>query len=157
MYEKTERSLPSIESFTPRAYIDDHYAGLTWDHIREIAADPLFEVGIHTVDHPFLTLCDNAEMERQIRVNRGELEHVTGKQIRSIAYPSGDYNSAVVSNCLDLGLSGRFAADPRHDVRERVLDRDEIPRIGVYKPSLSIVGFKVQWGNLLRRTPLRFG
>jgi len=157
MYEKLERSLPSMEGFTPPMYLNDHYAGMTWDHIREIAQDSLFEVGIHTVDHPFLTLCDGKEMERQIKVNREELERVTGKQVRSIAYPAGDFNSAVVSGCQGLGLARRFAVDPGHDAREGAVDRNAIPRIGVYKPSLSILGFKVQWGNLLRRTPLRFG
>ncbi len=157
MYEKIERSLPPIGSFTPRAYLNDHYAGMTWDHIREIARDPLFEVGIHTIDHPFLTLCDDAEMERQIKSNREELEHVTGKEVRSIAYPSGDYDRKVASKCRDIGIDKRYAVFLRNDAVERMQDLSSIPRVGVYKPSLSIVGFKVQWGNFLRRTPLKFG
>jgi peptidoglycan/xylan/chitin deacetylase (PgdA/CDA1 family) len=157
MYEKIERSLPTMESFTPQTYLRDHYAGMTWDHIREVASDPLFEIGIHTIDHPLLTLCDDAEMERQIRENREELERVTGTQVRSIAYPGGDYNSTVVTDCLKLGIDRRYAVDLRRDAGGAFIDRNSIPRIGVYRPSLSIVGFKVQWGNLLRRTPLRVG
>jgi len=170
MYDKIERSLPSIDSFTPHAYLEDHYAGMTWNHIREIARDPLFEVGVHTVDHPFLTLCDDAEMERQMRENRVELERVTGKRISAIAYPGGDYDARVVATCMDLGFEQRYAVAIRRvtgDGRQRTKDagrgtRDEglgidIPRIGIYKPSLNILGFKVQWGNILRRTPLRFG
>jgi peptidoglycan/xylan/chitin deacetylase (PgdA/CDA1 family) len=157
MYDKMERSLPSIESFTPQEYINEHYAGMTRDHIRELARDPLFEVGIHTVDHPFLTSCSDAEMQRQIRENRVDLERVTGKQVRSIAYPSGDYDLKVAEMCRELGVDKRYAVELRSEGRQSATSRDEIPRIGVYKPSLSIVGFKVQWGNLLRRTPLRFG
>jgi peptidoglycan/xylan/chitin deacetylase (PgdA/CDA1 family) len=157
MYEKIERSLPSLESFTSREYFNDHYAGITWDHIREIARDPLFEVGVHTVDHPFLTLCDDTEMERQIKTNREELERVAGKRIHSIAYPSGDYDYRVAAKCRDLGLDRRYAVDLRSSAVEGARDLSSIPRVGVYKPSLSIVGFKVQWGNLLRRTSLRFG
>jgi peptidoglycan/xylan/chitin deacetylase (PgdA/CDA1 family) len=157
MYEKMERSLPSVESFTPRTTLNDHYAGMTWDHIRELAKDPLFEVGIHTVDHPFLTSCDDGEMQRQIGENREDLERVTGKQVRSIAYPLGDYDLKVTGKCRELGIEERYAVDLRGGGRKGTPGRDEIPRIGVYKPSLDIVGFKVQWGNLLRRTPLRFG
>ena len=192
MYDKIEHSLPSIESFVPQRTLEDHYAGMTWDHIREIAQDPLFEVGVHTVDHPFLTLCDDAEMERQIRSNREELARVTGKQIRSIAYPSGDYDARVVAKCVDMGIEEPYAVEVRRGTVSRLpspVARDipgvgrratkdegrgpkaggratmddgrwtnnDIPRIGIYKPSLSILGFKVQWGNLLRRTPLRFG
>jgi len=157
MYDKIERGLPSIVSFTSRQQINDHCAGMTWDHIREIARSPLFEIGIHTVDHPFLTLCDDAEMERQITVNREELERVTGKSIRSIAYPSGDYDARVVAKCGDLGLERRYAVNLRSDTNGTSIGSNEIPRLGVYTRSVSKVGFKVQWGNLLRRTPLRFG
>jgi peptidoglycan/xylan/chitin deacetylase (PgdA/CDA1 family) len=173
MYDKIEHSLPSIESFTPRQRFDDHYAGMAWDHVRELARDPLFEVGLHTVDHPFLTLCDDAEMERQMKVNRVDLERVTGKRIRTIAYPSGDYDARVVAKCMNLGLEQRYTVeirpsattpragrrrtgDGRRGTKDEGLARD-IPRIGIYKPSLSILGLKVRWGNLLRRTPLRFG
>lgn len=157
MYEKIEHGLPSVESFAPPEYISDHCAGVTWDHIRDMARDPLFEIGIHTVDHPFLTRCDDAEVERQIKANREALERVTGKRIQSIAYPSGDYSARVVAECSDLGIEERYAVELRRNIRIAGCDRGEIPRIGVYKPSLSIVGFKVQWGNLLRRTPLKFG
>lgn len=193
MYEKIERSLPSIGGFVPPTHLTDHYAGMTWDHIREISRDPLFEIGVHTVDHPFLTLCDEGEMAGQIRVNREELERVTGKQLRSIAYPLGDYDARVVAKCMDLGIEERYAVDIRRgtgdgrretkdegrgtgDRRRETKDRrrvtknekrrtmnderatsDDIPRVGIYRPSLSILGFKVQWGNVLRRTPLRFG
>jgi peptidoglycan/xylan/chitin deacetylase (PgdA/CDA1 family) len=162
MYDRIERSLPSIESFVTQRTLEDHYAGMTCDHIREIAKDPLFEVGVHTVDHPFLTLCDDAEMEGQIMSNREELERVTGKRIGAIAYPGGDYDARVVAKCVDLGIEERYAVDIRGTGDGRRGTKDEghardIPRIGIYKPSLSILGFKVQWGNLLRRTPLRFG
>jgi peptidoglycan/xylan/chitin deacetylase (PgdA/CDA1 family) len=157
MYDKIERGLPSMETFTPRKHSNDHYAGMTWDHIREIAQDPLFEIGSHTVDHPFLTQCDDAEMEIQVKANREELEHVTGKQIRSIAYPSGDYDIKVTEKCRELGIDRRYAVDLRSGAVEGSPDLSSIPRVGVYKPSLSIVGFKVQWGSFLRRTPLKFG
>jgi peptidoglycan/xylan/chitin deacetylase (PgdA/CDA1 family) len=157
MYEKIDRILPSIESFTPREHLVDHYAGMTWDHIREIARDPLFEVGAHTIDHPFLTSCDEGEMERQIKVNREELERVTGKRIESIAYPGGDYDARVVAKCASSGFEQRFAVELRQLATKDEGRARDIPRIGVYRPSLSIVGFKVQWGNILRRTPLRFG
>jgi len=157
MYDKLERGLPSIEGFTPRTYLDDHCAGMTWDHVREIASDPLFEIGIHTVDHPYLTRCDDMEMERQIRVNREELERVSGSRIRSIAYPLGDYDLSVSRKCYELEIVEQYAVKPRGVGRRAGTGRAEIPRIGVYKPSLDVVGFKVQWGNQLRRTPLRFG
>jgi peptidoglycan/xylan/chitin deacetylase (PgdA/CDA1 family) len=157
MYEKIEHELPSVESFVPPEYISDHYAGMTWDHIREMARDPLFEIGIHTVDHPFLTKCADAEIEKQVSANRDELERVTGKRIRSIAYPSGDYDARIIAGCVDLGIEDRYAVELRRATPKGDGSIRDIPRIGVYKPSLSVVGFKVQWGNLLRRTPLRFG
>jgi peptidoglycan/xylan/chitin deacetylase (PgdA/CDA1 family) len=157
MYDKIERSLPSLQTFVPQPHLDDHYAGMTWDHIRDIARDPLFEIGVHTVDHPFLTICDESEMERQVRVNRDELERMAGKPIRSIAYPSGDYDTTVAARCADSGMEVRYAVETRRGSGGVPLDDSCIPRIGVYRSSMNIVGFKVQWGNLLRRTPLKFG
>jgi peptidoglycan/xylan/chitin deacetylase (PgdA/CDA1 family) len=96
-------------------------------------------------------------MARQIKANREELERVTGKRTRSIAYPFGDYDLRVAGKCRELGIDRRYAVDFRSAAVEGTPDRRSVPRMDAHKPSLSIVGFRVQWGNLLRQALLRSG
>lgn len=59
---------------------------LTWDEIAELAAGGM-EMGGHTVTHPVLRLLGWAEIEREVRCCKEELEQRLGTPIRSFAHP----------------------------------------------------------------------
>ena len=62
-----------------------------------------------------------------------------------MAYPSGDYNRGILAMNHRLGIEQGYAVVPQ--CRQ---DRpQEVPRIGVYDPSLETLGIKVYWGNHL--------
>lgn len=146
MYRTIEEELPPLDEFVSGDEIADRYAGMTKEQVGELAADPLFTVGTHAIDHPFLTMCSAAEAARQIDENRRWIEDATGQSCSVIAYPHGDYDDEVLAHCRDAEFEHGFAVDPR--VRsDAQLER---PRIGVYSMSTDALGFKVQWGNLMR-------
>jgi len=153
MYEAIEQELPSLEDFVGQKKLADAYAGITPQQVSELAADPLFSFGVHTVDHPFLTKCDPAEVYRQILNNKAWIEAITGKACNSIAYPSGVYNRQVLKECHSLGMTHGYALTPTVEAETRY----ELPRIGIYAPSLDVLGFKVQWGNHMRTLRLKVG
>ncbi|HVG53708.1 MAG TPA: polysaccharide deacetylase family protein [Vicinamibacterales bacterium] len=153
MYQAIEQELPPLEDFVTRRERRDLYEGMTAEQVGELAADPLFAIGVHTADHPFLSLCDAAEVRRQLETNRTWIENATGRPCRFVAYPAGDYNATVTDICSDMGFAKGFGVDTGGRSRSPLA----LARIGIYAPSTDILGFKVQWGHLLRRARIPIG
>lgn len=147
MYEAIERECPRIEDHAPAAAIADYAEGMTPKQIAELAADPLFEIGMHTTDHPDLTMCSAQEIATQLADNKAWIESVTGKQCRSVAYPLGKFTGQVLQECEKLGVEYGFSTDQRIEGNPEL----QIPRVGIYQTSLNELGFKVCWGSILVR------
>jgi peptidoglycan/xylan/chitin deacetylase (PgdA/CDA1 family) len=153
MYRAIEEELPHLEEFISQDVLADRYAGMSAEQAGELAADPLFSVGAHTVDHPFLTRCEPAEALRQISENRQWLEAACGRPCHAIAYPSGAYNRTIVDLCRSAGFTRGYAvATPAGQQSDLALSR-----IGIYSESTDVLGFKVMWGPLVRRVGLPIG
>lgn len=152
-YMAIREELPELKDFVSDECFTDRYAGMTTEQIGELGANPLFTIGSHTADHPFLEDCTDDEMTAQIASNMGFIESATGKKCRTIAYPSGSYDQRVLEVCERLDLASGYAVTPKVGRNPRL----EIPRLGVYNPSQAILGFKVQWGNHLRAARIAVG
>jgi peptidoglycan/xylan/chitin deacetylase (PgdA/CDA1 family) len=153
MYDVIENELPRLEDFVDRPELVNWYAGMTGDQIGELASDRLFTLGGHTIDHPFLTRCSHEEARRQVNENRIWLEEVTQRPCSTIAYPSGDYNGDVLGACRDMGFVRGYATTPI-DGRDKQF---EVSRMGIYSPSVDVLGFKVHWGHALRAMGMKVG
>jgi peptidoglycan/xylan/chitin deacetylase (PgdA/CDA1 family) len=153
MYHAIDHELPPLEDFLSPSTIATRCAGMTADHINALAADPLFTIGAHTVDHPLLTRCEPTEAWCQLRDNKVWIEQVTQQPCHTMAYPSGDYNATILAYNHRLGFHQGYAVVPQC-CQER---EQEIPRIGVYSPSLDVLGVKVCWGNYCRALGLAIG
>jgi peptidoglycan/xylan/chitin deacetylase (PgdA/CDA1 family) len=153
MYQAIDEELPRLEDFVSPHVITDAYAGMTADQVGELAACPLFAVGIHTVDHPFLTKCSAQDMRQQIEQNRIWLENTARRPCRIIAYPGGEYNAEVIECSKNLGMAYGYAVIPKMDGGSVY----EIPRLGIYARSLEILGVKAYLGRWMRRLKLKVG
>jgi len=153
MIRAIAEELPRIEDFVPESILADSFLGMTQEQVGELAADPLFSVGIHTIDHPYLTKCDDQEALRQINGNRAWLENVCGSQIDIIGYPLGDYNSAILRQCREHNINLGFAVVPILGTEELL----EVPRLGVYHASTEVLRFKIKWGQNLRSLGFKIG
>ena len=105
--------MPPLDEFVSARDVNDSYAGMTAEQVAELAANPLFSIGAHTVDHPFLTRCEPAEAAQQIERNRLWLEATCGQRCDSIAYPAGDYSAALLDVCRHAGFSRGYAVASR--------------------------------------------
>lgn len=75
---------------------------LTWDGIRELAE--YSEIGGHTVHHPMdMKLLTDENMAAEIKINKYELEVVTGKPVLSFCYPRGRFDENVKKAVMDAG------------------------------------------------------
>ena len=147
MYQAIEAECPQLKDFVPESDFADRFAGMSAVQVRELAADPLFTIGIHTVDHPYLTMCNSDEISQQIADNKAWIEQLTGRTCELIAYPLGEASADVLQSCERLNLRYGFTVYKRIDGDTQL----QLFRVGVYRPSLDELGFKVRWSHLLMR------
>lgn len=107
---------------------------MTWDEVRQLAADPLATIGAHTHGHHSLNQLTDAEIEVEVHAARRELEAQIRRPVRHFAYPFGGRN-AVNEREFELVRRGGFTTMlttrnanlfPEH---AGLLDR--LPRLGV--------------------------
>ncbi len=153
MNKAIDHELPKLEDFVPEAVRRDRFDGISHEGIRALAQDPLFSVGIHTVDHVFLTHCEDTLITKQIQENAEIIQSLTGKKPSSIAYPSGLYNDRVVQICKNLNIQHGFTIKPLF------CDWDdyEIARIGIYKPSIIKLLIKVVFSEQIIKYRINIG
>lgn len=86
-----EHAIPAI------VYVPSRLLGtrnvLSATQLREMVAAGI-EVGSHTRSHADLRLCSGAEIEREVRGSREDLEDLLGCPVTSFAYPFGSYRRA---------------------------------------------------------------
>lgn len=67
---------------------------MTWDELREIAADPLVTIGAHSVSHFALAKLDADEARAEISGSVARIEHELGRPCSHFCYPYGNAASA---------------------------------------------------------------
>lgn len=70
---------------------------MTPDHIRQVAADPLFGIGAHTLTHPALADHPADVQQGEISGSAAYLNALTPAPVRHFAYPYGSYTNATVA------------------------------------------------------------
>ena len=140
-------------------YIAPNMPRMSNDEI--IAISNRHEIGAHTMDHPLLTEISSEEIKKQIAQSRDYLEKIIGKQVKMFAYPSGDYNTAIIDIVKLLGFKG--ARTTRDWSWTKPADAFEIPTsLHVYphplRPSVGSVraGFRPIFHNLPKIIRYRF-
>ena len=122
----------------------DAFATMDWGALRAVASAGV-EVGSHTVSHPHLPQLSDAELDRELRDSRAELEDELGAPCRHLAYPYGEEDDRVREAVRRAGYDAAFAVDPRHERS----DRFAVPRLAVYRHD-TMVGFWLRTSPLLR-------
>lgn len=88
------------------------YGPMLEQELREVAEAGI-EVGGHTWSHSFLPQLSPGELRRELVEAREYLEQVTGRKVRSFAYPNGqppDFPDALVAEVQRAGYLGAAVA-----------------------------------------------
>ncbi len=72
-----------------------------------------FEIGSHTVTHPFLTQLTEKEIEEEFKKSKQILEDNYGVIVSSVAFPYGNYNDKVINIAKKYYLTGRIIYNQR--------------------------------------------
>jgi peptidoglycan/xylan/chitin deacetylase (PgdA/CDA1 family) len=81
--------------------------------LQTIANDSLFEIGVHTVTHPSLSLQTNEMQRNEIAECKQYLESRYSKRMHTISYPYGDFNATTLDIVKEQKLYGAFTTDER--------------------------------------------
>lgn len=88
-----------------------YYELMNEAELKEIGDHPDYEIGAHGFYHTDLSALSAAELTNELKRSREYLTHVLGKEIRSIAFPYGNYNRAVIDACKEQGYSYLFRTE----------------------------------------------
>ncbi len=67
---------------------------MTWDELKDFAADPLVTIGAHTVTHCQLAKDDEAKARAEIETSCAQIAAQLGRAVDHFAYPYGDRSAA---------------------------------------------------------------
>jgi peptidoglycan/xylan/chitin deacetylase (PgdA/CDA1 family) len=94
--------------------------------LRNLAANPLFEIGGHTASHPSLPDLLEAEQEQEITFGARVLEDTIGQPIRAFSYPHGCRAPATLQIVMSAGFECAVTAE--HKRVKSSDNRFELPR-----------------------------
>jgi peptidoglycan/xylan/chitin deacetylase (PgdA/CDA1 family) len=95
-------------------------------HVRELATNPLFELGNHSYTHPHMTgIADAGRVEEELVRTQSEIFELTGQTPRLFRPPYGEYDDRLVRTAARVGLTtveyDLPSGDPdQHATRERL-------------------------------------
>lgn len=116
--ELKARGFPFTLFIYPNIVGKTSYA-LTWDQIRQMSDDGV-DIQSHSLTHGFLTKRHHGSMteakygewlRREMAESRRVLEKETGKKVRFLAYPYGDYDGRVANAAKRAGYDAALTCD----------------------------------------------
>ena len=109
---------PLLASFGFRAtfYVTAGFLGrpgfMTESQVRELGAAG-FEIGCHSMTHPYLTEIDTAGLHREIVESKERLEKIAGRAVEHFSCPGGRFDDRVVAKVKDAGFETLANSEPR--------------------------------------------
>jgi peptidoglycan/xylan/chitin deacetylase (PgdA/CDA1 family) len=122
----------------PDSYVKNFCRLMTADQLSSLAKSRLVEIGCHTRSHPFLPRVPDSELTAEIDQSTRRLSDLLNRKIRTFAYPSGAYGPRELERVAGLGYDCAFAVNPLLGK----FPKYEIPRVGIYSPSVSVARAK---------------
>jgi hypothetical protein len=115
---------PAVFSiYTSKVGINSGRTHVSWEQLREMAADPLVTIAAHSVTHPEdLRVLPDDKLEMEVFESKRILETQLGIPIRYFTYPAGKYDARVADLVQKAGYQ---AALTMNDKDERFAGESE--------------------------------
>jgi peptidoglycan/xylan/chitin deacetylase (PgdA/CDA1 family) len=120
-------ALPEEERPADAAELDT----MSWEEVRELDAAG-WEIGSHTRSHPHLEQLPRERAAAELRESRQRCEQELQHECRTIAYPFGTYDSAVMELAAEAGYTAAVTLENR--MFEPIVNRTllDLPRDGIF-------------------------
>lgn len=89
------------------------YRTMSKIELQQLASSDLITIGSHTLTHPALPFHSASYQKKEILENRDALGEITGKEIKLLAYPFGNYNEDSIKILSDGGFDAAFSTQAR--------------------------------------------
>lgn len=129
-YADTGRPLAVPELAAEGAAHPDELATMDWDELRALAERGV-EIGSHTVSHPHLPQLSDAEIDRELRESRTQIEDELARPCRIVAYPYGEHDARVRAGAQRAGYDAAHSLASQTPRKEG--GRFAVPRIDLYR------------------------
>lgn len=77
--------------------------------IKELSKDPMIEIASHGHEHLNLAQQEDGKIRQQLKNSKDILEDITGKKVRYLAYPFGQFDHRVKNIAQDLGFEAAYS------------------------------------------------
>jgi peptidoglycan/xylan/chitin deacetylase (PgdA/CDA1 family) len=85
-------------------FLSGHWAQVHPDETKDLALDPLFELGNHSYVHPHMTRITEARQRKELEQTQQILSSLTGQTPRFFRPPYGEVNAALARVAASEGL-----------------------------------------------------
>jgi peptidoglycan/xylan/chitin deacetylase (PgdA/CDA1 family) len=124
---------------------------LSRSQLRELVALG-FEIGCHSMNHPYLTDLNDEDLHREIAGAKLQLEQILGKKVEHFSCPGGRYDSRTLQEALTAGY--RTVATSRIQMNFRSSDPFALGRVAVMRSTSTATFQKLCEGRNLGRMQL---
>ncbi len=85
---------------------------VSWQQLKEMAADPLITIASHTISHPRdLRELPDDKLQKEVQESKRVLEEQLGIPIRYFTYPEGKYDKRVAEQARQVGYQAALTMD----------------------------------------------
>jgi peptidoglycan/xylan/chitin deacetylase (PgdA/CDA1 family) len=85
---------------------------LGWERVRGLSRAGV-TFGSHTASHADATRLSREALIEDLRRSRREIEHATGRPVRTLSYPFGRYNARVIDAAREAGFEAALSLYPK--------------------------------------------
>ena len=85
---------------------------ITTAELKELAKNPLVQIGSHTANHRNLTLLDDTEAMKELSESKEFLERTLGCAVNSISFPYGAFGPRHLEMAAKVGYTSYFTTSP---------------------------------------------
>lgn len=103
---------------------------LTSKQLRELS-DRGFDIGCHSMTHPYLSDLDEAGLRSEIAVPKEKLEQITGRRVEHFSCPGGRWDKRVAEIAREAGF--KSVATSRNSANSTTTDRFNLGRVAIMR------------------------
>lgn len=103
-FEKKAAVLKLLSRFRLQAD-KDYWMQMTTEEIKLLSSSRCATIGSHGYYHNDLAMVDTGALKEELVSSKQFLEHVTGKEIKALAFPYGSYSDTVINEATAAGYT----------------------------------------------------
>ncbi len=120
-----------------------HYRSMNKAELAELAELQYTTIGVHTVNHPKLSLLDCEEMFFELNESKKTIEEITNIPMNVCSFPYGSYNRETLEICRRIGFEKTAVTGFSRNCYTRT-NPFKIPRFSVGDDEISVFREKIE-------------